>query len=597
MNVILNHRLIGIRVGYSYTQQSGYKDWIRFYAKRNWFSIAILLVLAIIGVGISLIAPLPIQILIDNIFGDTPLPSYITQLNFDYVQLLTAVVAAYALIRLLGSFLQFLQSYVQIKSNQKIDKSAMEEEFNAVSRIPYNDVVRGDPMDNIYEVTTQSQLLSSYILDNSVSIIQSILLLIGALVTLYFIDPFLLIIVAITLPILAISTVKFGKRIETSAQDTETAHSRIYTFVSESLEKLRTIQAFAYVRKRLSVLSDMIVHRNKYATRQLVVAESYTLVNDLVIIAAMTGALIVGVVGVDNGTMTLGFLVVALTYMELAFSQVSVVADVFGSISAQRATIKQAFEPIDRARLFIPSGSTNPIKGNIEFRDVTLKKGTKEVFVNLNISIPSGSVIGVVGKSGSGKTTFIDSLLRFNDVHGGQILIDNENIQSYDIDWLRSNISLVEQEPDLFDGTINENISLAEPTREFNLLDIMAAGDVAKLSEYLEEKSDNKDLVIDNYSMSGGQKQRIAIARAFYKRAPIMILDEPTSALDPSVGHEVIDNILAYSKGRTVIIITHDLSLLKKLPYIFVAGDGKIQDINQLGGVDKYFNDNAHLLT
>lgn len=584
-------------MGYSYKQGRSYRDWITVYAKKNWLSILCLLVFAVISVVLNLIAPLPVQILIDNIFGDAPIPSYIAQFDLGYVQLLILIIAAYALIRLLSTGFMFMQSFIQIKANQKIDKAAMEEEFNAVSRIPYNDVVRGDPMDNIYQITSQSQSLSSYILDNSVAIIQSLLMLIGTLLTLYFIDPLLLGIVILALPILALSTISFGKKIEARALDTEEAHGALYTFVSESLEKLRTIQAFAYVTKRLQTLSGMIGVRNSYATRQLVASEGYTFFTDFIIVVAMTGALIIGVIAVDAGSMTLGFLIIALTYMELAFSQVSVIADVLGSASAQRATIKQAYEPIERAALFLPQGSTQPISGNIEFRDVTLKKGTKAVFTNLNMTIPAGSVIGIVGGSGSGKTTFIDSILRFNDAYSGQILIDNENIQSYNIDWVRSNISLVEQEPDLFDGTINENIALSEPNREFDLLDIMAAGSIAELTDFLTEKSESKDVLIDNYSMSGGQKQRVAIARAFYKHAPIMILDEPTSALDPSIGHQVVDNILAHSNGRTVIIITHDLSLIKKIPHVFVVGNGQVQDIEQLGGVDVYFSQNTHLLT
>jgi ATP-binding cassette, subfamily B, bacterial len=584
-------------MGTSYDRGKSYKSWVRSYAGKNWFNISLLLFLSLIGVAIGLAAPLPLQVIIDSIFGESELPGFISDLNLSPNTLLYALILSYACIHLLGLVFEMIRAYVQIKSNQRIDRATMQDEFNAAARIPYNDQVRGSAIDSIYEVTSQSQALSSYILDNTSSIFMSILSLIGTLAALYLISPIFSVVVLITLPLLAFITVKFGKKLEARASDTETAHGEIYTFVSESLEKLRTIQAFAYIPKRLASLTGLINVRNKYATRQLVTSQTYNLLTNGIIIIAMTATLGIGALAVDAGTMTLGFLIVALTYLEMSFGQISVIADVLGSISSQKATIKQAYELIERSAMFTPQGESSPITGSIEFRDVTLKKGEKEIFTNLNINIPAGSIVGIVGPSGSGKTTLIDSLLRFTDVHGGQILIDNVNVQTYNIDWLRSNIALVEQEPDLFEGTINENISLADPSKEFNLLHIMAAGSVAELSEYLHDKSAQDDKTIDNNRLSGGQKQRIAIARAFYKNSPIIILDEPTSALDSTVGHKVIDNIIESSAGHTVLMITHDLSLLKKLPYIFVVEDGKIQDIVAYGGVDEYFRQHSDLLS
>lgn len=583
-------------MGYTYKQGQDYSHWVRSYGKKNWFSVVGLLLLGLVAVGISLAAPLPLQIIIDSIFGESKLPAFISNLHLSPILVLFGLIIVYGAIHLTGEFFGLLISYVRIKANQRIDSAAMDEEFSAVTRIPYNDQVRGNPMDNIYQITIQSQALSSYVLDNLSSIVQSALTLFGTLTVLYFINPLLPVVVVVSLPFLSIVTIKFGKRIEDRSAETEISHGAVYTFVSESLEKLRTIQAFAYTTKRLGLLMILVKIRNKNATRQLLTTEAYAILTNGIIIIAMTVALAIGSLSVQSGAMTLGFLVVALSYIETAFGQVSVIAEVIGSINTQKATIKQAYEPIERAKLFDPRGQSSPITGAIEFRDVTLKKGLKDVLKNINVIIPAGSIVGIVGPSGGGKTTFIDSILRFNDAHSGQVLIDNVNVHDYNVDWLRSHIALVEQEPDLFETSINENIALADPNRQFDLLDIMAAGSVAELTEYLKEKNQEGDEMIDNNKLSGGQKQRIAIARAFYKRSPIIIMDEPTSALDPSVGHKVVDNIIASANQHTVLMITHDLSLLQKLPSILVIGDGTVQDIRALGGAEEYFRQHADLL-
>jgi ABC-type multidrug transport system fused ATPase/permease subunit len=251
---------------------------------------------------------------------------------------------------------------------------------------------------------------------------------------------------------------------------------------------------------------------------------------------------------------------------------------------------------IDRGRYFLNKGIKTPILGKIEFRKVSIVKGDRQIFTDLNFTIPVGSTIGIIGSSGGGKTTFVDSILRFISPNIGQIFIDDKEIREYDVDYLRQNIALVEQEPDLFDDTVNENIALADPTREFDLLDIMAASSAADLTSFMEQRKVTKDTMIDNDKLSGGQKQRIAVARAFYKRAPIVIMDEPTSALDSIAAQKVIHEVVSMGKNRTTIIITHDLDLLKQIPYVFVVGDGAIRSIQEYGGLDTYYASHSNLL-
>ncbi len=219
-------------------------------------------------------------------------------------------------------------------------------------------------------------------------------------------------------------------------------------------------------------------------------------------------------------------------------------------------------------------------QGAISFKGVNFthpdSRRDETLFVGLNLEISAGEKIGLVGHSGSGKTTLTKLLLRFNDIDGGEILIDGQNIARVTQEDLRQNIAYVPQEPLLFHRSIRENIAYSNPSASNK--EIEEAAKKAYAQEFIEKLPKGYDTLVGErgVKLSGGQRQRIAIARAILKDAPILILDEATSALDSESEKLIQAALWELMKGRTAIVIAHRLSTIQRMDRILVLHDGEV---------------------
>jgi len=218
------------------------------------------------------------------------------------------------------------------------------------------------------------------------------------------------------------------------------------------------------------------------------------------------------------------------------------------------------------------------IEGDIIFQNVSFSYNDEKVSLNnINLTIKQGETIALVGSTGSGKTTLVNLLIRFYNLTDGKILINNKDINSFDLESFRSNFSFVDQNVRLFNDTISGNIAFGQKDR----MTTKAIFNAAKISNSMEfiEKLDDKfesDIGEDGITLSGGQRQRLSIARAIAKDSPILILDEATSALDSSTEKLVQSSINKMQQGRTTIIIAHRLSTIQNADRIIVLKDGEI---------------------
>jgi ATP-binding cassette, subfamily B, bacterial HlyB/CyaB len=228
-------------------------------------------------------------------------------------------------------------------------------------------------------------------------------------------------------------------------------------------------------------------------------------------------------------------------------------------------------------------GVRKPLEGHIEFSGVTFKyKGAVSPALNgLSFEVPKGTTLGVMGKSGSGKTTITRLLQRLHSDYQGLIKIDGVDVREYDVDHLRRNIGVVLQENFLFSGTIRENISAAKPDATFD--EITRAARLAGAEEFIDKLPRGYETHIYEGSpnLSGGQRQRLAIARALIVDPPMLILDEATSALDAESEAIVNANIARIAHGRTMVVISHRLSSLVNCDAILVLNRGVIDDIGR----------------
>jgi ATP-binding cassette, subfamily B, bacterial MsbA len=220
----------------------------------------------------------------------------------------------------------------------------------------------------------------------------------------------------------------------------------------------------------------------------------------------------------------------------------------------------------------------NRIEGDINFDNVSFSyDGKKSSVKNINLNITCGETIALVGSTGSGKTTIINLLTRFYIPSNGKITIDNEDINNFELESFRSNISFVDQQVRLFNDTISGNIAFGK-SDSMSEGSILNAAKISNSTEFIDKLDDKFDSEIgeDGVTLSGGQRQRLSIARAIAKNSPILILDEATSALDSATEKLVQSAINKMQQGRTTIIIAHRLSTIQNADRIIVLKDGEI---------------------
>ena len=271
----------------------------------------------------------------------------------------------------------------------------------------------------------------------------------------------------------------------------------------------------------------------------------------------------------------------AMLSMRLAQPLVSIaglqrdLAEVQGAI-AQVGQVVNA--PPEDAR---PNGLRLPIKGEVSFKDVRFRYSPDAPYAleEVSFTVPAGSMLGIMGRSGSGKTTVTRLLQCLNASYEGMIKIDGMDLREIDLMHLRTNIGVVPQENFLFSGTIRDNISIAKPDASFS--DVVRAAQLSGAEEFIERLPRGYDTEIQEggSNLSGGQRQRLALARALLIDPPVLILDEATSALDAESEAIVNANLKRMAKGRTVLSISHRLSMLVESDAILVLEQGKVYDV------------------
>lgn len=270
----------------------------------------------------------------------------------------------------------------------------------------------------------------------------------------------------------------------------------------------------------------------------------------------------------------------------------------------------RVFQLLDRKPLIDANPSAglkvNDVQGNVEVKEAEFHYPTRpniQILKRLQLSIKKGESIALVGESGCGKSTVIQLIQRLYDLDNGKIEIENENIESLNLPWLRSKLGLVSQEPVLFDRTIAENIQYGDNEREVSMDEVLECSRRANIHNFVNALPSGYDTKVGSKGtqLSGGQKQRVAIARALVRNPKILLLDEATSALDTESEKIVQDALDAAQVGRTTITIAHRLSTIKNVDQIYIIDNGQIVEhgsheelLKQQGHYHKLWNNSVH---
>ena len=395
----------------------------------------------------------------------------------------------------------------------------------------------------------------------------------------------LALIAIIIIPLAGIAIIAIGKSIRRKSRRTQKKISHIMQILSETLSSIRIVKAFVNEKEEIRKFSvettNYLNLHLKRARLDLIAApitESFGVIIGVILLWYGGTEVIL-----QKGLIPEDFIRFILILFSI-LGPIKQMGNVNIKIQAGAASAERIFTLLDtKPQIVEIKNPTNlgEFKNSLEYKNVCFEyqKGEEQVLDSVSFKINKGEVAALVGPSGSGKSTIADLIPRFYDVSSGEIIIDGNNLKNLSLSSLRGNMGIVTQEVILFNDTIKNNISYAQPEKSMD--QIKDAAKAANALEFIENTPDGFETVVGErgVKLSGGQKQRIAIARALLKNPSILILDEATSALDTESEKKVQSAIESLMKDRTALVIAHRLSTVQKADKIIVIDKGKVVEI------------------
>ncbi|SVA38088.1 uncharacterized protein METZ01_LOCUS90942 [marine metagenome] len=351
--------------------------------------------------------------------------------------------------------------------------------------------------------------------------------------------------------------------------------------LNNNLHGITTIKSFTAEDReveRVSAASTSYRDANKEAIR---LSASFVPIIRMAILFAFTANMLVGGWFALDGRISLGAYSVIVFITQRLLWPLTRLGETFDLYQRAMASTSRVLDLLD-TEIGIVEGDTSldSVRGEIEFSDVEFSYPNREVVLNdVDLTVSAGKTVGLVGSTGSGKTTLVRLLLRFHDPDSGTVTLDGHDVRELTLDSLRGSIALVSQTTTLFPGSVRENVRYGDP--EADEVAVIEAARIAEALSFIEELPDGWDTDIGEggHRLSGGQRQRIAIARAVLKDAPVLVLDEATSNVDNETEAALKRSIERISVGRTTLIIAHRLSTVRNADVIAVIGDGVISEM------------------
>jgi ATP-binding cassette, subfamily B, bacterial len=549
-------------------------------ARPYWGHLAGIVVLDLVAVPLSLLAPMPLKIAIDSALGDHPLPALLDRLGGAGATALAVAVGGLLAIALATELQKFLTWLLQSWTGEKLVLEFRAKLFGHVQRLSlaYHDT-RGTA-DAIYRVQYDAPAIQWIAVYGVSPFLAAGLMLAGMIVVTAHLDGALALVALAVVPVLALLIRAFGRRMHAKWHEAKELGSSATSVVQEVLTGLRVVKAFGQERREERRFVGQASQELR-ANVQLVRMQGtfYTLVG-LTLAAGTAAALGLGVSHVQTGVLTLGELVIVMAYLAQLYTPLEALSKNLSNLQRSVVGAERAFALLDVLPEVADRGDARPLaraSGEIEFRGTAFAyDGVHPVLRDLALRVPAGTRVGIVGRTGAGKTTLVNLITRFYDPTAGAVLLDGEDLRHWRLEDLRRQFAIVLQEPVLFSTSIAENIAYGRTGA--GAADIEAAARAAGAHEFIAALPQGYRAGVGERGMrlSGGERQRIALARAFLKDAPVLILDEPTSSVDARTEQAIMVALERLMHGRTTFIIAHRLSTLAHCDVVYAVENGRL---------------------
>jgi ABC-type multidrug transport system fused ATPase/permease subunit len=565
---------------------------------RGWL-LTILLAMTL-ETATSLAGPWPLKIVIDSAIGRQAAPGWVVELLgpsrvANGPALAAAAAVGMVLLAAFGGIASYIDNYYTESVGRWVANDLRMRVYDHLERLSFNYYDTHQTGLLLSTITDDVSMVQDFVSSSTLSILVDLMTIGGMLGLMFWLNrDFTIVVVAVT-PFLLLFVAWFKKAIKKATREVRRRESDIVAVLQTGLESMRTVQAFggqAIEAARLSAVSRTAVKAALGARR------IKALLSPIVsVIVSMCTAMILwrGSELILTRTMTIGSLTVFLVYLAKFFKPVQDLAKMTNTVAQTNVGLERIRSILD-IDMSIPerpdAREPGPLTGAIEFEHVAFSYNPEvPVLRDVDFSIAPGQFVGVVGVTGSGKSTIVSLIPRFYDPTGGRILIDGTDIRDYTLQGIRRQIGFVLQDTVLFPGTVRDNIAYGRP--DATDAEIIAAATLANADEFIVKMPHGYDTPVGErgVTLSGGQRQRIGITRALIRNAPILILDEPTAALDSESENKVMEGLERLMKGRTVVTITHRLSTIRNADKIIVLHNGIVaeqgthDELLALGGI------------
>jgi ATP-binding cassette subfamily B protein/subfamily B ATP-binding cassette protein MsbA len=561
------------------------------YFRLHWQLLIGGLLLTGLGIGTELLKPWPLKFIIDSVLvNDPPEPgldqTILALVGADKSVLLAVLCVAIMLIYLSASTLNLVSKYLLVKVSLRVLTQVRCDLFRHLQRLSLGFHDRNRIGDSLYTLNTNIYAMQGIFCDGFIPVLEASVTVIGMIVIMLRMDWQLTLLSIATVPAQVLVTKYYADRIRQASSEFHSAEGHVSASAEGTLSSVRLVQAFAredYEAEKFSRQCQQSYSSNL----RLTMTQLWSGVVVSTVTAGSLGSVTyVGASHAFSGAISTGELIVFLAYLQMLYTPLQTLSYSSWSVGWAVAGAQRVFEILDTPDDIkdLPGASVlKRASGAIEFRGVGFAYGPERpVFSQLSFMVTPGETVAVVGTSGVGKTTLLSLILRFYDPTAGTVLLDGVDIRTIQLRSLREQISIVLQDPILLGSTIQENIAYGRLTSSFE--DIVAASKAAGAHEFIMRFPDGYQSAVGERGvrLSVGQRQRIAIARAFLKDAPILILDEPTSALDLRTEATVVDSLERLMRGRTTFIVTHRLSLARQASKVIALNPDSLRVADSL---------------
>lgn len=546
------------------------------YVKPEMKTLVFCILISMVTTVVALLPPFMTKTIVDEILpmrlGDD------VQQGLRYLSILVGI--------LLGSYmvhyaLSAYRGYLLRRSGDRIVMNLRNDVYEKAQHLPMKFYDKTSTGSVINRISGDSNTIQAFILKITQECIVQFIMLVGIVVIMFAMHPKLTLLSLVPIPVVVVGAKIFSRKISPFYKKIWRRWSSVTSIMTDTIPCVRVVKAFAGEKRA----TDRFNRYNKEWYNVDVASARITQTFPCIIGFAVTcGSLLIWAVGgkwamLGESNVSPGLLVSFISYASMFYGPVNFFAYLSDSYQSALASTERIFDILDAESEAENSDGIKPekLRGKIEFRDVNFSfDKTKKTLSDINLVIEPGDIVGIVGTTGSGKSTLINLLMRFYDQYEGEILVDGINIKNMDLSAYRSCIGYVQQEPMMFSDTIFNNIAYGVPNASVE--QVIHAAEVANAHEFIARQPDGYDSMLGErgVGLSGGEKQRLSIARAVLKNPSILVFDEATAAVDSETENLIQEAIERLISGRTTLMIAHRLSTLRKANKIIVVDQGKI---------------------